>query len=154
MASTTLANYRTRVAAKLGLDSSADTSLIDAWVNEAYEDVLSRTHCKVRPATMDLTSGTASYSLPTAVLAIEEIYNTATGGDYLLERLPLQELAYMRRNTAPANNDPARYYTFEGADLIELYPTPGTGETLTLWYVPRPTALSKSIAPPSCSTIP
>ena len=142
-----LAQYRSRVGAKLGLtnDADANPTLIDAWVNEGYEDVLLRTRCKVRRATIALTSGTYDYSLPTGVLTILELYNTSASVDYPMERLSLQELLERRRATGTA---PARYYTTDG-DLLTLYPTPGTGESLTVYYTPRPTALSATADSPT-----
>lgn len=107
--------------------------------------MLLRTRCKVRRATIDLTSGTYDYTLPTAALALLELQNTASSVDYPMERLTLQELMWKRRATGSA---PARYYTIDG-DLLTLYPTPGSGETLTVYYVPRPTALSATSDAPT-----
>jgi hypothetical protein len=149
MASTTLAQYRTRVAAKLGLDNSTDgdQGLIDSWLNEAYEEVLTKTHCKVRPATMAFTAGSAQYSLPTQILAIHEIYSTQDSDGHTLERTTLQELARYRQMDSTASA-PSLYYVVDG-DLLELWPTPGEDEAMTLWYIPRPTALSNSGDVPS-----
>ena len=147
MASTTLAQYRTRVSAKLGLQIGAgdDQTLIDSWLNEAYEDIVLKTHCKQRRATMALTSGTYDYTLPTQAMAILEVQNTASSIDYGMVRVDLEEMMRMRRATG---TPPAYFYYSEG-DLITVYPTPGSGETMTVYYVPRPTALSASSDAPT-----
>lgn len=149
MAETTLTNYRVRLAATLGLDNSAsgDQTLIDAWVNEGYEDLVRRTRCKTAWATIDLTSGTHTYTLPTASMGIHEAYNTSGGSDYPLEQVTLQELIRARANSSSAGY-PARMYAVEG-DAITLYPTPGAGETITVYYTPRPAAMSSGSDTPA-----
>jgi hypothetical protein len=150
LASTTLTNFRLRVAAILGLDNSSngDQGLIDAWVNEGYEDFVRRTQCNVDEATMALTSGTDDYTIATSIMAILEIDNSASDQTYGMERLTLPDLLKMRR-AAPTTASPARYYAFKGSDRLSVFPTPGSSETLTILYVPRPTALSAGSDVPS-----
>lgn len=150
MASTTLAQYRTRIASKLGLDNSTsgDQALIDSWLNEAYEEIQLEVHGKVSSGTQALTSGQSDYTLDTAILAILKIYNSASSTSYLMERVPLGDLIDMRRAGTTAGLPPARFYAIE-SNLLSVYPTPGSGETLTYYYVPRPTAMSASSDTPS-----
>lgn len=63
----TLDDYRTSAQDTLGLDaqtaSSADQTMVDRWVNEGVEEVVSRTMCQQRTSTLTLTSGTSEYAL-------------------------------------------------------------------------------------------
>lgn len=147
MASRTLAQFRTIVASKIGLDNSTDgdQTLIDMWVNEGMEDVLLQTHCKVRGCTMPLTSGTTDYTLDTDILQIKSVY---TSGGVVLERLELTDLLDLRRSSS-SGAAPSRYYAVAGSNLITVYPTPGTGESLTVYFVPRPTAMTSSSDTPT-----
>ena len=143
MASTTLTQYRLRVSSIIGLAGTAsgdEQTLIDGWVNEGYEQVLLETHCKVSVATMALTSGTDDYTLDSNIMAILDLYNTASSTDYPLTRLTTQDLLAYRMNQA-TNTTTVQWYSVQGSTLM-LYPTPGSGESLTVFYVPRPTALS------------
>jgi hypothetical protein len=150
VASYTLSNYWTRVSAKLGLDNSAsgDRDLITHWVSEAQEDFIRRTHCKVAWDTVSLTSGTTRYTLPTQLLAVLDLYSTSGNQDYSFERVTLPELQKMLQ-VAPAVAGPTRYYATEGFTYLHVYPAPGSSDSLTLVYVPKPTALSASSDVPS-----
>ena len=135
----TLALIRSRVSAKLKLDNTAasgDQTLVDSWANEAIVDILAKTHCTVRWSTLNLTSGQAINKMPTQPLAILDITTAGPAYTGSLRRLPLDELNQRR---IQSNSPPARYYSLEGFDLLILYPTPGTGEVLTIFYVPTPT---------------
>lgn len=146
----TLAQLRTRVSSKLGLDNSAggEKTLLDSWANEGVEDVLVRTHCRVREATLALTAGTETYTLDSSIMAVIDVYNTTTDVDYQMERVPPDYLNRLRRNGTGAVG-PATYYTLQGTDLLKLWPTPGSGETLRMDYVPRPGTLSLDADTPS-----
>lgn len=147
MASTTLAQYRTAVAAHIGLNNASgsdEQTQIDRWVGEAYEDVVLRTHCKVRRASMSLTAAEQEYSLPTAAMQILDVYVESDSDSYPLERVTLQEAIQHRRASSAAA--PPRVYVQKG-DYLELYPAPASGDSLVVYYVPRPTALTANDAP-------
>lgn len=150
----TLAQFRTRIAAKLGLDntaSSADQSLVDAWCNEGVIDVLLRTSCRVNPATMTLTSGTNDYRLDATVLLVKDAYTTASSQTYPFEQVSPDRLLEMRRGNT-GTSSPTSYYALHGSDLLMVYPTPSAADTLNLYYVPRPTAMSDAAHDPSNAT--
>ena len=44
---------------------------------------------------------------------------------------------------------PARYYAVQGFNLLQLYPKPGSGETLSIYYVPRPSAMAATADSPT-----
>lgn len=146
----TLAQFRTRISAKLGLDNSAsgDQTLIDDWVNEGYEDVLLRTRCKVSSATMDLTAGTADYTLPTDILAAIDMDIATSTDTFPLVRTDAEDIL-RRRRASTSTDSPSRFYAVEGSNLLLVYPTPSAADTITIYYVPRPTALSATSDEPS-----
>jgi hypothetical protein len=146
--STTLAQYRTRIASKIGLDNSTsgDQTLIDSWVNEGYEEVMLETKARVAISTTDLTEGRENYTLPSAIMTILKITNSTNS--LHMERVTMEDLIDMQENGG-VSAPPCRYYAVSGANLITVYPTPGAGETLKIIYVPRPAALAASSDVPS-----
>lgn len=148
--STSLAQYRTAISSKVGLDNSTagDQGLIDLWVNEGVTDVLMRTECRMRSATMTLTAGTNDYTLDTSIMKIYDAYVTVSGIAYWLEVCTVDDMLAMRRTTT-ANVSPAQFYAVGGADLFMIYPTPATADTVNIYYVPRPAVLSVSSDTPS-----
>lgn len=146
----TLAQFRTAVASKIGLDNSTsgDQTLIDGWINEGVTDVLMRTECRIRPGTLTLAAGTADYTLDTSILKIYDAYVTVSGIAYWLEVATVDDILAMRRTTT-ANVSPAQFYAVGGSDLFMIYPTPATADTVNIYYVPRPATLSVSSDTPS-----
>lgn len=137
-----------KVQAKLGLDSTAasaeETQLI-AWLNEGVVDVLLRARVNVNCADLSLTANVWKYTLPTAALAIQDIsYTTAADGNVgLLVRCAPEDILRFRTST-PATAARVSHYALNGADMLMLYPTPSAADTLEIFYVPRPTALSST----------
>lgn len=144
----TLADFRTRVAAKLGLTNTVggDQPLMDSWANEAVRDILIQTKCYVTSQT--LTPATQDSTLP-STLAITELL--ASDG-LALERLQVQELLDRRFNNPTNATGTPRYYATQGANMLMLYPPPGGTETLTAYYVPVPTEMSTGTHDPSNTT--
>lgn len=138
----TLTDFRTRVAAKLGLDNSTDgdQALIDSWVNEGVVDVVLRSRCKVSRAELALTAGSNDYTIDTDIMRVLEMTISTSTQTYAMDRKTVDEILRLRR--AGPGTAPARFYAVAGSNLLMLYPTPGEGEELTMYYVPRPTTLS------------
>jgi len=151
----TLANFRTRVSAKIGLDNTSgsdDQSLVDSWVSEGVVDVLRETQCNVDSQTV--TPGASKdYALGSSVLAIVEMYTSSSSTDSRLEQVSVPDLLEMRRNGAESTGSPVGWYALAGADLVLFYPTPAVADTFTMYYVPRPTALSGSADDPSSASL-
>lgn len=149
--STTLAQYRAAVSSKIGLDNSTsgDQGFIDLWVNEGVTDILMRTNCRVRCASMTLTAGTWKYTLDTQIMKVYLVYVTSGGADYRLTQITDDELVSMQvLSSTPIS--PIQYYAVAGSDFLTLYPTPQLStDTLNIFYVPRPTVLSASSDVPS-----
>jgi len=142
----TLADVRSRVATAIGLDNTnggTEQGFIDSWTNEAILDFLERTKVKVEQATMTLTSQQGDYELPTAVLVVNDItcVSAADGQTVPLEPIPIEELIWRRRYPGAV---PVRYYAMQGENLLSLYPTPQTPDTLNIYYVPVPTLLANA----------
>lgn len=95
---------------------------------------------------MTTTAGTHTYTLPAGVMTVKEVLNTEGSTDWTFERSTLAEIINYRRAQGAA---PARYYAVEGSNMLTLYPTPGDGETITVWYVPAVTAMTGSSQTPT-----
>lgn len=148
-----LTNFRSEVAGVLGLDNSTsgDQTLMDVWINEGVADVLVRTHCKVSPFTMTLTSGEDDYTLSTSVLAILDLFvDSVSGDDMAISRVSPSEILLLRLNASAATStSPVTRYAVAGSNLLMVYPTPSAADVLTGLYVPRPTTLSSGSDTPS-----
>lgn len=152
----TLAQLRTRVSSKLGLDNTAagaEQTLVDSWINEGVVETLLALKCYVISATMSTTLNKADYQLDSAILDIKNIFVTdAASQSWSLEHVETGEILYMRRVTT-ATSAPPRFYSINGANLLMVYPTPSEIDVFTIYYVPRPTALSSAGDDPSSSTL-
>jgi hypothetical protein len=100
---------------------------------------------------MNLTAGQGDYNLDTGILAIEDIYATSSGSNFRLSRKSSTDLINLRLFSVTTS--PAQMYALSGANLIMLYPAPLTSDVLTVYYVPRPTALSGATDDPSSLTL-
>jgi len=153
----TLATLRSDVAGVLGLDydaanpSNGDGPRLTAWANDAVIDMLRRTHVYVTSATMNLTSGQGDYNLDSGILAIEDIYTTSSGANFRLSRKSSTDLVNLRLFSVTTS--PEQMYALSGANLLMLYPAPLQADVLTIYYVPRPTALSNTTDDPSTLTL-
>ena len=142
----TLADIRSRVANAIGLDNTnagLEQGLIDSWTNEGIVDFLERTKAKVESFDTTLTAGSGDYELPSSVLVVNDITVTnASDGQVLpLEPIPIEELMWRRRYPGAT---PVRYYAFQGANLLSLYPTPDSPDSMSMYYVPFPAVLAVS----------
>ncbi len=153
MAALTLANYRSRVSSRLGLDTTAsgsEATLLDAYVNDGYEDFLQRTACWIERSTVTTTAGTADYDMDQDIMQIVELYLTASGASEstLMQRVSPVEILDYRRASSDAES-PSRRYATQGHNMLMLWPTPDAVDTLTIYYVPRPSTMSASTDTPS-----
>lgn len=151
-----LATLQTNVAAELGLvnDSPGDQPQITAALNKAVVDMLRKTHCYVISDTMGpLTIGTGDYDLDSSILAIDEVYMgpASASGGHTLERISSGEMISMRAYASSAQGSPL-FYALMGANRLLLSPIPAAADTLTIYQVPRPTAMSSGSHDPSNGT--
>ncbi len=140
-------NLLNHVGASIGLDSSGTVSsneqqfLLD-WLNEACQQFLIDTKCKVESQTVNLTIGYNDYELPSDVLMVNQIEVTTPDGQVIpLAPIDPEEMLWRRRYPGAI---PIRYYSMQGANLLMLYPTPTEADVVTMYYVPVPTVITTS----------
>lgn len=144
-----LQDIRSRVANAIGLDNTnggTEQGFIDSWTNEAVLDFLERTKAKVEQMTMTLTTGQGDYELPAGVLVLNDLtcVSSVDGQVVPLEPIAIEELIWRRRYPGSI---PVRYYAMQGNNLLSLYPTPQSPDTLNVYYVPMPALLVNATDP-------
>lgn len=147
-----LSNLRSAVAFKSRMSTADATELarIDAWLNEAYEDIVLRTHCKVSHGTVQTTANEWRYDLPTAALDILELWvEDADGRRLEFERTDAEHLLRLRTALTVDDGGALRYFAVEGSNFLLVWPTPSSVVTINLLYVPRPTSMSATADTPS-----
>lgn len=144
----TFLDVQNAVVAKARLDSTADLSKVKDWINQVYADVCVTTEANVTSATMTLTASTNSYTLPSNVSRIKEMYVTPVGG---VQSLPLVQVDLdfiLRRRQSTAGvaftNGSVMWYALVGLNDFEVYPTPANADVITIYYVALPTALANN----------
>lgn len=115
-------------------------------------DILIKTRIRVRELSMDLTEDEHEYALDADVLQMLELYATNSNGDGRpLEPITLDEFN-AKRLFSDIGTTPVTEYTLQGSDLLLVYPSPGSGESIKGQYVPKPTAMSATGNDPSTDT--
>ncbi len=150
-----LADIRNEVSRVIGLDQTAagtDELLVDAWANEAVIDILLETRCYVASATTALTVGEGDYTLDSDILHVVDVHLTSGGVTYRLKQVSPQVLLDMRVTTNSEAASPVSHFAVAGSNLLMVYPVPSTADTMTIYYVPRPTAMSAGTHDPSTTT--
>ncbi len=151
-----LAAIRNEVISVIGLDDTADgadETLVDQWANEAIVDILLQTRCYVVSATTSLTADQGDYTLDADILHVVDVYLTDSGNAFRLKQVSPQVLLDMRVTSNSQATAPVTHFAVSGANLLMVYPIPSTADTVTLYYVPRPIALSADTDDPSDSTM-
>jgi hypothetical protein len=152
----TLGEFRNVISSKIGLDNtggSPDQQLMNRWINEGVVQVLLRTRCRVNTQSFNLVSGTAEYSLEAVAvntLGIQDALRTVAGTQHRLNRVSLDELLQIRTGQVSATG--GYYYTVEGGDLFATYPVPAANESVLLYRIVRPTAMSADAHDPANAT--
>ena len=156
----TLSTLQSDVAGVLGLDfdsgtpTNGDGPRLLGWANDAVIDVLKRTHCYVTSEQITLTPNVSDYDLQstnTEILAIEDIYMTSGGANFKMRRMSTTDLINERMYqlvTAPITR-----YALAGGNLLMFYPAPLQADKVTIYYIPRPTALASGTDDPSSVTL-
>jgi len=150
-----LSQFRDAVAGKLGLDNNVSTEQprIDGWINEGVIKVLEDTHCYVKEETFTPFDGTSTnYTMDSGILEIVDAYFVSSGVNYRLERVSVNELIERKRISVPTGT-PTMYVAMNGENMLQFWPAPGVSDTLDVYFVPIPTALSVSSDDPSTTTL-
>ncbi len=145
----TFANLQASIISRLNLDATADLAATKDCINQAYSEVCIETEAIQTSNTITLTPGTASYTLSSfltnAIVRIKAMSITYGGVTYppltMIDLDPLLRRRVGAGGTAVATGT-ATHYAVDGMTTLELYPTPLSADTLTVWYVAQPTALS------------
>lgn len=140
---TTYADLRTRIIAKARLDSTADATKVNDAINIAYAQAVVENELLVSTATTTLTANSGTYDLSSAsaIQRIKAVYLTSGGVAYApLKAVGLDDI--IRRRQSSTATGIVEVYCLSGYKTLDLYPTPGSADTLTWYYVALPTALS------------
>ena len=149
----TLSELQVEVAEQIGsIDATNDATKINRYLNRGVRHVLRHTHCYAAEGTV--TPGAAdNYQLASTYLDIIDASFTQNSEHWELERVSPEQLRRLRRNgSAVSTSGPTRYYALAGSNLMMFYPQPGASDTLSLLYVPAPTAMSSGSHDPSNAT--
>jgi hypothetical protein len=135
--------------------SGNEEVLLTRRLNEAVREFLLRTKLYVVTDTVALVANDNEYDLATELdpdpLSVIAIVNS---DNYPLARESVGTVLDLRRGTAPTAAANYLYrYAVSGAHTLMLYPTPNATGTLTVHYVPKPTALSAGGDDPSGATL-
>jgi hypothetical protein len=148
-----LLQFETAIANETGLSATDEKQTIDDALNVAVQRVLEDTRCYVKKTDYTAFDGTSDdYTLDTGILDVVELFLTSSGTRYALARVSVQELIERRRVGAPGGS-PTSYYAVTGANLIMFYPPPGASDTLSVYIIPVPTALSSPTDDPSTNAL-
>lgn len=103
---------------------------------------------------MSETANTGDYTLPTGILSVRAFqWANAGGSSGVPERVSVDEILRLRSWADGSSSTlPATYYAVAGTNLLMVYPTPSSADTITVYYVPRPTAMSSASHDPSNAT--
>ena len=142
----TFVDLQNDVIQRLRLDATADLAKVKDWINQVYAQVCVETEANVTVATMALTAGTSSYTLSSSIERIKGMFVTPVGGQASQPLLPitLDELIKRRSasNAATATSGSVTHYALLGLSEFEVWPTPASADTITVYYSALPTALS------------
>lgn len=135
-----------KVIQNLRLDAVNDLGRTKDAVNRVYFNVVVETEANTQVATSTLTAGTNSYVLPSGISRVKTMVCTPVGGFQTrpLLRWSQDKMLTMRSAAAgPGTNNGSVYaYCILGLSEFEVYPTPQSADTLTIYYTATPTALS------------
>lgn len=134
------------VIAKVRLDATADLQKTKDWINQAYADVCVETEALQDYATMTMTAAQSVYTLDANLVRIKAMYVTPVNSTQSrpLEPISIEELLEFTAGTgiAQPNTGGPNRYALMGINTVQFYPTPSSADTITVYYVKLPTALS------------
>lgn len=146
---TALVDHVKRNASLGSYDGTDEETLILAWLNDAYRYVCRECDTPVETVTASLVSGTSEYTLSdlslTNIVRFKQLYVTGGSPDPSpLEAVDGNRMIELQSADGGATQDKPRYFALEGLDLLNFWPTPGSGLTLTGRAVVDPPVLVTS----------
>lgn len=111
--------------------SSSAQDAVD-YINEAQMRVCGDTRLLIKRGTLTITSGTATYTLPSDVIdlrSVQDVTGQEVGFIRILDLLALQ-------SGAAGPTQQSGYYTI--SNTIGFWPTPTADATITIFYEARP----------------
>lgn len=126
--------------------TQADRTKVKDWLNQVYAEVCIEVEANQVFATMTLTANTSTYTLDANLTRIKAMYVTPVGGTASrpLEPISIEQLLVLNAGTGgsqPNTGGPNRFALF-GISSVQFYPTPASADTVTVYYVKEPTALT------------
>jgi hypothetical protein len=145
----TFADLQAAVIAKTRLDpnNAADVSKVKDWINQTYYRVVLEVESVQANTTQTLTPGTAQYTLPAQAKRIKWMVSQLAGASFYgppLRLTSLDEILWRRKSSGGGviTQGTCTHYAFSSPNFIDVWPTPGSADTLLVYYVAYPTALS------------
>lgn len=152
----TFGDLKTRVSKRVGLSTTAsgnDDVLLGEYLNDAVRDVLIKTKVNTDRATISISTETDDSEMSTNVLQL--ITLTVTGGSDARITQPVQvdaDTILRYRSVTPSTGVTTRLFALLGDNLFMWYPSLASGDTVTVYYVPKPTEMTTSGNDPSSAT--
>ena len=148
----TLSEMQVEVVEEIGsINVTDDATKINRHLNRGVRHVLRQTRCY--QTSQSVTPGaSANYTLASSVLSVIDMYFVVGNESQLLNRVTVPELNRMRAMSA-STASPASHYAMAGASTVMFWPTPSASDSLTMIYVPVPTALSGASDDPSSASL-
>ena len=143
----TFLDIQNAVLQKARLDPTLDLQRTKDWINQTYTRVCLETEATVVIATMVVTAGVSSYTLPSGVARIKQMQLRPSGSLQFnppLVRTTLDEIIQRRQyggDTQQSGNQ-TTLYALLGINDFELWPTPPATDTIYIYYVAFPTPLA------------
>lgn len=139
----TFVTLQSEVISRLRLDSVNDLTMVKNNMNRVYAHACIKTEALQAKTTVSPSAG-GSYTLTSAVLRIRYIQLTVGSVGYpLLIEKSLEEILSLRAQATSAPvTGPPQYYAVDGSATIEVYPNFLGNESMDIWAVNAPTALS------------
>ena len=147
----TFADLQSAVLATARMDpnKSSDVQAVKDAINSVYYEAVVECEALEASSSLTLTPGTGTYDLTSvssgAIMRIKAA--TVTYSGVVTPPLRQVSLDWILRHRASTGGTatqqgPVQAYALVGYKDLELYPTPGSADTLTFYYMAAPTALS------------
>ena len=117
----------------------ASASEMLVWLNNGMVDIVLRSHCLEDTESIDLATDTLEYSITSTYITVKSVYYTDASGT----KKGLIKGSPMSVGNVEDVSEPVFWYDWGGK--VGIYPTfTRTTETITVYYVTRPTAITSS----------